>query len=135
MLHKKEWMRFPVIIGVLMVMLFAINLPVMSESGVKQDDTYTGEDEETSTTAPAPSPTPTAISTETSTVAPGSATATDPTIAPDVVLNQEPIVIIEDEEIPAGPAILPGTGGIPALVVYGLGGILAVSGIILRKKK
>lgn len=43
-----------------------------------------------------------------------------------------------EEDVPKGPATLPKTGGIPAGLLYGFGGLLATAGIALRtfgKKK
>ncbi len=47
--------------------------------------------------------------------------------------NEE--VITEGEEsIPAAPAALPKTGGVPATAIYGLGGLVTAAGLMLRRK-
>lgn len=43
--------------------------------------------------------------------------------------------IVLDDEIPAGPANLPKTGGIPAGLFYGLGSIISLAGVLTLKKK
>jgi hypothetical protein len=48
-------------------------------------------------------------------------------------VEQEPVAI-EDEQIPEGLTALPQTSGIPAGILYGLGGLLAAAGMYIRKK-
>lgn len=52
---------------------------------------------------------------------------------PDEVID-EVLVVIEDEEVPTAPAYLPQTGGIPAGIFYGFGGLVTTAGLILRMR-
>lgn len=56
---------------------------------------------------------------------------------PEILIPDEPVpeapVILEDEPVPAGP--LPKTGGLDALILYGLGALLAGGGIALRRRE
>lgn len=64
---------------------------------------------------------------------PDKPTPTDPDIViPDELVPEAP-VIIEDQPVPAGP--LPKTGGLDALLLYGLGALLAGGGIALRRRE
>jgi hypothetical protein len=47
--------------------------------------------------------------------------------------EQEPVAI-EDEQIPEGLTALPQTSGIPAGILYGLGGLLLTAGMYIKKK-
>jgi len=56
--------------------------------------------------------------------------ATEPAIAPVASIEETAVL---DEAIPAGP--LPKTGGVPALLLYGLGTLLAGGGFALKRKE
>ena len=50
------------------------------------------------------------------------------------VTEPESEEVVVEEEVPAAPAQLPKTGGIPGVVLYGLGGLISAAGLVLRKK-
>ena len=58
-----------------------------------------------------------------------------PIVVEDEVTPAAPIddQIILDDQVPAGP--LPKTGGIPGLLLYGFGALLAGGGLVLRRKE
>ncbi len=75
---------------------------------------------ETPTATPTPTPTPTPIPTPTPTPISTSTPAPDP-------------VILPEEQVPTGH-VLPKTGGVPANIFLGLGGLITVLGVMIKKK-
>ncbi|NLV35070.1 MAG: LPXTG cell wall anchor domain-containing protein, partial [Clostridiaceae bacterium] len=56
---------------------------------------------------------------------------------PEATASEPEITELDDEEAPAAPADvteLPKTGGMPAGIFYGLGGLIAALGAMLRRK-
>jgi LPXTG-motif cell wall-anchored protein len=78
----------------------------------------------------------TAVFTEIQTViipVPVEPAAQAPAVTPPAEVPQ--MTEVTEEVLPAGPAALPKTGGIPAGVLYGIGGLITAAGLLIRKKK
>ncbi len=79
--------------------------------------------EETPTPEPTPTPTP------------------EPTPTPTPVVEEIPDedvpggpAEVEEEDVSGAPSKLPQTGGIPAEMIYGLGGLITAAGILIKSK-
>jgi LPXTG-motif cell wall-anchored protein len=84
----------------------------------------------TPTPTETPTPTPTATPTPTPTVTP----TPTPTVTPRPTPTATPTpILVTDPEIPTAPVSLPQTGGIPATLYFGLGALLSLSGLVLKK--
>ena len=55
-------------------------------------------------------------------------------VSPAPAVIEPQFVEIADEEIPAAPAELPKTGGVPAVIFYGFGGLISAAGVMIRRK-
>lgn len=55
-------------------------------------------------------------------------------VNPAEALDESQLLVIVDEEIPAAPAELPKTGGVPEVLFYGFGGLISAAGVMIRRK-
>jgi LPXTG-motif cell wall-anchored protein len=55
-------------------------------------------------------------------------------VSPAEAVTEPQFEVIADEPIPVAPVELPKTGGVPAVIFYGLGGLISSAGIMIRRK-